>query len=426
MLYEVSIERNGAQVFVGTLTGSSSEDTVFAYRQEYLRSNDAAPISISLPLQPEPFTPTQTRNFFDSLLPEGFTRRAVAQWIHADESDYLTILHALGRECLGAIRIRTEGENPQASYEPLTLRRVKELAAEGAAKSAELVTESHLSLTGASGKVGLYYDGETWYLPKGTAPSTHIVKLSHIRLKQIVLNEQLALLTAKNCGLNVPDSFIVNTGTGKDEEILLATRRYDRVFRENAGSIDGLPVPARLHQEDFAQALGLSASAKYEPQGEAYLRRMFSLLRQHSANPIEDMTRLWDQIVFHCLIGNTDAHLKNFSLLYSGDLRSVRLSPVYDVVSTTVYPASTRRLSFRIGSAATIDEITAADFEAAAREAGLGVRMAMGRYRSMVEQFIPALRDAAKTLSGQGFATAPELAEKILKTVGIASAKRGV
>ena len=57
MLYEVSIERNGVQVFVGTLTGSSSEDTVFAYRQEYLRSNDAAPISISLPLQPEPFTP---------------------------------------------------------------------------------------------------------------------------------------------------------------------------------------------------------------------------------------------------------------------------------------------------------------------------------------------------------------------------------
>ena len=422
MRYEVSLERGGTQQFVGTLTGSGPDDTVFAYGLEYLQSEDAAPVSLSLPLQAEPFSPAQTRNFFDSLLPEGFTRRAVAQWIHADESDYLTILHALGRECLGAIQIKTEEEHPQASYEPLTVSQVRELAAEGAAKSAELVTESHLSLAGASGKVGLYYDGETWYLPKGTAPSTHIVKLSHVRLKQIVLNEQLALLTAKNCGLLVPDSFIVNTGSGKDEEVLLATRRYDRVFRDNGRTVDGLPVPARLHQEDFAQALGLPAGAKYEKPGDAYLQQMFSLLRRYSAQPIEDMTRLWDQIVFHCLIGNTDAHLKNYSLLYSGDLRTVRLAPVYDVVSTTVYPASTRKLSFRIGSAETIDEIGAADFEAAAREAGLGIRMAMGRYRRMAERFVPALRAAAETLSGQGFASAAELAEKILKTGGIASA----
>ena len=422
MRYEVSMERGGTQRFVGTLTGSGPDDTVFAYGLEYLQSEDAAPVSLSLPLQTESFSPAQTRNYFDSLLPEGFTRRAVAQWIHADEGDYLTILHALGRECLGALQIKTEGENPQASYEPLTLQQVRELAAEGAAKSAELVTESHLSLAGASGKVGLYYDGETWYLPKGTAPSTHIVKLSHMRLKQIVLNEQLALLTAKNCGLLVPDSFIVNTGSGKDEEVLLATRRYDRVFRDDGRTVDSLPVPARLHQEDFAQALGLPAGAKYEKPGDAYIQRMFSLLRRYSSQPIEDMTRLWDQIVFHCLIGNTDAHLKNYSLLYSGDLRTIRLAPVYDVVSTTVYPASTRKLSFRIGSAETIDEITSADFEAAAREAGLGVRMAMGRYREMAERFVPALRAAAETLSGQGFTSAAELAEKILKTGGIASA----
>ena len=79
-------------------------------------------------------------------------------------------------------------------------------------------------------------------------------------------------------------------------------------------------------------------------------------------------------------------------------------------------------LSTKSTKAETIDEITAADFEAAAREAGLGVRMAMGRYRSMVEQFVPALRAAVETLSRQGFASAAELAEKILKTGGIASA----
>ena len=418
MVYEVSIERDGVQQQVGTLTGSNPEDTVFAYYQEYLQSG--APISISLPLQEEPFPPAQTRNYFDSLLPEGYTRQVVAQWIHADESDYLTILHALGRECLGAIQFRTVDENPKACYEPLTLQQVNELAAEGAAKSAELMTESHLSLAGASGKVGLYYDGQTWYLPKGTAPSTHIVKLSHIRLKQIVLNEQLALLTAINCGLNVPDSFIINTGTGKDEEILLAKRRYDRIILEDNRTVDGLPVPTRLHQEDFAQALGLPAAAKYEKPGEAYLQKMFWLLRRYSARPMDDMVQLWDQIVFHYLIGNTDAHLKNFSLLYSPNLRSVRLAPVYDVVSTTVYPAATRKLSFRIGNAETIDEVTEAEFEAAARHAGLGVRMAMSRYRRMEKQFMPALRTAAQTLCNQGYPAVAGLSDQILNTGGFA------
>lgn len=91
-----------------------------------------------------------------------------------------------------------------------------------------MVTKAHLSLTGASGKVGLYYkiDTNEWYLPIGAAPSTHIVKQSHVRLDGIVTNEQLCLQTAKNLGIDVPDSFVINVGTGKDEEVLFATHRY--------------------------------------------------------------------------------------------------------------------------------------------------------------------------------------------------------
>ena len=95
----------------------------------------------------------------------------------------------------------------------MSAEEVKRLAQEGATESAELVTKAHLSLTGASGKVGLYYDNEKdeWYLPYGDAPSTHIVKQSHVRLKNIVANEQLCLLTAKKLGIEVPESFIVKT-----------------------------------------------------------------------------------------------------------------------------------------------------------------------------------------------------------------------
>lgn len=180
-------------------------------------------------MQAQNFSAEETILFFEGLLPEGFTRKCVAGWIHADEYDYLTILAALGWECLGAIQIIEDGMDvPKAGYQKLTKEDVCRLAKEGASEAAELVTKAHLSLTGASGKVGLYYkiDTNEWYLPIGAAPSTHIVKQSHVRLDGIVTNEQLCLRTAKNLGIDVPDSFVINVGTGKDEEVLFATHRY--------------------------------------------------------------------------------------------------------------------------------------------------------------------------------------------------------
>lgn len=177
----VHIERDGQMIPVGQILGEDPSTAQFRYDKDYL-SGGYAPISVSLPLQEQPFSAARTKSFFEGLLPEGFTRRSVAQWMHVDENDYLSILHGLGRECLGALCV-TEGEELAASYEPVTEAQVRKLAAEGAVKSAELVTRSHLSLTGASGKVGLYFDeaNDTWYLPWGTAPSTHIVKQSHVR-----------------------------------------------------------------------------------------------------------------------------------------------------------------------------------------------------------------------------------------------------
>ena len=190
MTYTVIIEKNGVPVPVGHISNSG-----FAYDDAYLHGEDARPISVSLPLQEDAFSPQRTKCFFDGLLPEGFTRRTVAQWMPVSGDDYLSILAGLGKECLGAIQIVCEPDEIPAHYQKLTLPQVQALAAEGATQSAKLVTESHLSLTGASGKVGLYYDAtnNAWYQPFGTAPSTHIVKQSHVRLSGIVVNELLRL-----------------------------------------------------------------------------------------------------------------------------------------------------------------------------------------------------------------------------------------
>lgn len=418
----VRIERSGVLRPVGSIRGESTADARFAYAEDYLKSPDAAPVSISLPLRAEAFSAAQTKAFFEGLLPEGFTRRTVAQWMHVAEDDYLSILHGLGRECLGAVCITSEGEESEAAYSPVPEEQIRELAAEGATKSAELLAKTHLSLTGASGKVGLYYDAgrDAWYLPWGTAPSTHIVKQSHVRLAALVTNEQLSLRTAAHCGIDVPRSFIINTGNGAEHEVLFATERYDRLFAGSSRQVSGLPCPLRLHQEDFAQAMGIPAASKYEGEPSGYMKRMFAVLRQYSADPIADQLKLWDRIVFHYLIGNTDAHIKNISLLYSADWKTRRLAPAYDIVSTTVYEQSTRDMAFYIGAKCSLDEITAESFRQAAREAGIGEKMAMRRCEEMAQRFRPALQKAADELVSAGYPKAAELKERILNTGGIA------
>lgn len=64
---------------------------------------------------------------------------------------------------------------------------------------------------------------------------------------------------------------------------------------------------------------------------------MFEVIRKCSSNPLEDQKKLWDICIFNYLIGNTDNHIKNVSLLYAENLNDIRLAPAYDMVSTMIY-----------------------------------------------------------------------------------------
>lgn len=416
---KVQIEINGQFVQAGCITGSNFRDAAFSYDESYIASPSAHAISLSLPLSQKAFDTDATRTFFDGLLPEGFTRQCVAENIHASSDDYISILRELGSECLGAIQIIDE-EKPsiKEGYIPLTIEEIKALAKEGASKSAEIVVKSHLSLTGASGKVGLYYDqaSDKWYKAQGLAPSTHIVKQSHVRYKNIVLNEQLCLLAAQKLGIEIPESFILQAQAGKvnDEDVLFATRRFDRDFDKDSRIIDGLKTPYRLHQEDFAQALGIKSSDKYEKAGQGYLKRMFDLLQKHSSNPIEDSLKLWKRAVYNCIIGNTDNHIKNSSLIYSKDLSSIRLAPFYDVVCTKVYESSTDEMSVSINGRQNVNQVTRDDLEQEAKNCGLGSKAAMKIYDEVLNGIQKALLDSADELSRAGFTEAQPMAEKIL------------
>ena len=413
---DVEIEMMGRQKEVGSITGDSEFTAVFAYSEDYMNSRDAKPISISLPLRKEAYGPEQTRNFFEGLLPEGFLRRTVAKNNRVDADDYLSLLGMLGSECLGAITLK--GDDYQwfePSYRKLDADLMYDLAAEGATKSADLVVESHLSLTGASGKIGVYRDDSgDWYLPIGNAPSTHILKQSHIRYDFIVQNEQLALMTAEAMGIETPRTIIINNRKAEvEDEVLLATERYDRTMEGSIKSLSGMPCPLRLHQEDFGQALGISAASKYERHGEHHMRDMFRILRSHSASPIDDQIKLWDIIIFHYLIGNTDGHIKNFSLLYDSKLNSKRLAPAYDIVSTIVYDTHSSEMAFSIGGVSEWSELGRSAFERAAKECGLNQKIFMKRFDDMEKKFDEVLHDAADRMAEEGYSEARMIADTI-------------
>lgn len=427
---DVSIEIEGRQREVGTISGSSDYDASFKYSGDYLSSNTARPISISLPLTEEAYGPEETRRFFEGLLPEGFMRRTVAEQNRTDDGDYLSILEMLGAECLGAVQIKgPDFKMIEPSYRRLDTSTMYKLAAEGATRSADLVVEAHLSLTGASGKIGAYKDSKgEWYLPVGSAPSTHILKQSHIRYDNIVQNEQLALRTAKLMGIEVPECEIVIADEGPEagtedarvltENVLFATARYDRTFAGAADTISGLPCPLRLHQEDMGQALGIPASGKYERPGEQHMKKMFDLLKRYSSEPIDDQRKLWDMIVFHSLIGNTDGHIKNFSLIYDRTLKSVKLAPAYDIVSTILYDTHSSEMAFSIGGEIEWGKLRRSSFEDACKEIGLSTKLFMSEFDRMAEGFSGALREAAGSMETEGFNNIDAMAEKIIERGG--------
>ena len=108
-------------------------------------------------------------------------------------------------------------------------------------------------------------------------------------------------------------------------------------------------VVQRLHQEDFCQALSIPPELKYEDEGGPGVAQSQELLRRVVNQPAADRLIFLRMLIFHYLVGNADAHAKNYALLYSSDADTPSLAPIYDVLCTAVYPSLAKNLAMRIG-----------------------------------------------------------------------------
>jgi serine/threonine-protein kinase HipA len=124
------------------------------------------------------------------------------------------------------------------------------------------------------------------------------------------------------------------------------------------------------------------------------LKQCFALLRDVSSAPVIDLARLLDAVIFNYLVGNNDAHAKNFSLLYRGggiEELEIRLAPLYDVVSTVCYPELSPEMAMRIGEEYSSEKVTLRDFEQLAADARLGKPLVRARLREVTGRVMAAI-----------------------------------
>lgn len=128
--------------------------------------------------------------------------------------------------------------------------------------------------------------------------------------------------------------------------------------------------------------------SKYQNEGGPSLKQCFDLLRQVSSVPVLDLRAMLDAVIFNFVIGNHDAHGKNFSIIYG---QQTRLAPLYDLVSTAFYPELSTKMAMKLGGEYASDKITAKHFDAFADEVGLGKPMVRSRLRELAEEVLTNL-----------------------------------
>jgi len=362
---ELSIDKGGAMHF--------------AYAPDWLADETTPALSHAMPKQQEPFKDHACKAVFGGLLPEETQRTAIGRALGVSPDNPFRLLETLGGDVAGALAFLPKDEEPLRDYsktapEPLQegelaklldrLPAVPMLAGEGGAR---------LSLAGAQSKLPVLLTADGGIaIPRPGEPSTHLIKPEPDRFAGLAANEAFCLALARAVG--------IDAATAEWREVagkpLLLVERYDRM------SVEG--KTKRLHQEDFAQALSVPSNRKYAAEGGPTFRDSFALLRNAATRPAREVLKLADAAIFNLIIGNADAHAKNYSLLRREN-GEVVLAPLYDLVATHMWKELSPKLAMRFGRAATLEEFDRESVARFADEAGLGAPYIRRRVSDLAE-----------------------------------------
>ncbi|WBX84004.1 type II toxin-antitoxin system HipA family toxin [Sphingosinicella microcystinivorans] len=378
--------------YEGRLVATISADaqaTRLVYDEIWLSSTDSFPVSLAMPIRPEPYDGEQVLPWLMNLLPEGEPLRAMTRALGAAPEDALGLIARTGNDLAGALSIAPQPPRGEPGYRPPPDADALERIIEELPARPFLIGEDgvSMSLAGAQEKLPVAVIDGKIAVPINGAPSTHILKPDNPRLPGSVQNEALCMVLARRIGLNVAP---VTTGVAGKRSYLLVDR-YDRTG--NGNNVH------RLHQEDFCQALGRVPAAKYEFNGTGTrgpsIADMFALVRQHMT--ARDINRLLDAVIFNVAIGNVDSHAKNYSILLGPG--APQLAPLYDLTSGLAWANITQNHAQAIGGQRRGRHIYGRHWRRMAEAAGLAARGTIQRAEQVTARLLRELPAAVEEVA---------------------------
>ncbi len=333
-------------VRVGELRRGRGGLLTFTYGEAWLSSPASFPLTLSCPVDGSPTSPDAVRNYLWGLLPD--RDATVARWagrFGVSARDPFALIAHTGDDCPGAVRFVTPARvgRPEPPGAPAWLdddaiaTRLEALERDPSAWHGPAPVAGYFSLSGAQPKIALVRRDGRWADPSDETPTTHILKPPSPDFDGFAQNEHLCLALARRLGLSAARSEVRTFGG----QIAIVVERYDRY--------DAGDRIARVHQEDVCQALGVHPRSKYEADGGPGAEETADLLRSWSMAPMDDVRRLIGALGLAWLIGATDLHAKNVSVLHGPGHRTL-LAPLYDLASALPYfHRSELQLAMKVG-----------------------------------------------------------------------------
>lgn len=342
-----------------------------SYRPDWQNDPAAFPLSPALPLQapPEGYRSASIRRFLENLLPEGRALDIVASTQGVVKSNVYGLIQALGAETTGAFRFLPHGEDGAQeptgdTWREVTLEELDQRIADRDKRPfVEWDGKVRMSVAGYQDKLLVYVDGEPgegapMFLPDYPLASTHILKPQPMEsgLPHMVVNEHYCMTLARQLGFPVAAVAILRT-----PRPVLAVRRFDR----NVQRSDNGPWVERRHIIDVCQSCDLPVSYKYERHvgstGAAAqyrdgvsLAKLFEQLQHVNRKAVDKLAMLrW--VLYQFVIGNCDAHGKNFSFYVEPS--GLVAAPWYDLVSVVQYPKFSHELAMAFGDEFDLDKV---------------------------------------------------------------------
>ena len=386
----------------------------FEYDAAWSQEDAAYPLSLSMPLTVPGHGHDKMEPWLWGLLPDN--ENVLTRWarrFQVSARSAFSLLKATGEDCPGAIQL----------VRPERVRRLLAPRSGGASESG-VVSESReivwlttanvetrlrtlrhdnsawrleedvgqFSLAGAQSKTALLLEDGRWGVPRGATPTTHILKPPIPGFPGHCENEHLCLQLAR--ALSVPAAHSRVSRFGRETAIVV--ERYDRI--PAAGRL------VRLHQEDLCQALARSPLNKYESEGGPGCRNIASAIQSHCSRPGEDLRTFVGAVALNWVIGGTDAHARNFSVLI-GAGGNARLAPLYDLASALPYPghyAPRLKLAMKIGGESRLGYIQVRHWERFAAEVGLPPDGVLEICESLAAQIPDRLSDVVAAARSEG------------------------